>query len=46
MLKNYDPEKPIEQAVCGKIIIDYAKSSVEHAIFVTKNSIEKLNDYD
>ena len=46
MLKNYDPEKPIEQAVCGKIIIDYAKSSVEHAILVTKNSIEKLNDYE
>lgn len=46
MLRNYDPETPIEQAVWGKIIIDYAKSSVEHAILVTKNSIDKLNDYE
>lgn len=43
MLSNYKAQ-PIAKTVWGKIIIDYSKSAVAHAINLTENSIKKISE--
>lgn len=44
MLENYNPDTPVEESLFGKILINYARSTVNHALLLTENSIKLLDE--
>lgn len=44
MLENYRPDIPVEESLFGKILIEYARSMVDHSLLLTENSIKLLNE--
>lgn len=44
MLSNYCPDIPIEKSLFGKILIKYARSTADHSLLLTLNSIKLLDE--